>query len=165
MNMISSLIKRSPLISFFVISFALTWLGWLVPDMIYNGTLISTAITFVFIGMIAGPLLSALIVTAVTEGKAGVITLLRKFTICRVGWGWWLVALLLMPTMALAAIYLNTLYAGGCQPTRHIGEHLARYSLCTSHAPDFDYTVPVSTLLPGKKISGPKLATVHFLQG
>jgi membrane protease YdiL (CAAX protease family) len=116
MNSLGSLIKRFPLISFFVIAFSFTWLGWLVPDMIYNGTLVSTVITFGFIGLIAGPLLAALIVTAVTEGRTGVVALLRKFTIWRVGWGWWLAALLLMPAMALAALYLNTLF-GAPAPT------------------------------------------------
>jgi membrane protease YdiL (CAAX protease family) len=119
MNALSSLIKRFPLGSFFVIAFSLTWLGWLVPDMIYAGpdaTIFNIAITWAFIGLIAGPLLAAIIVTAVTDGSTGVFALLRKFTIWRAGWGWWLMALLLMPAMALAAIYLNTLF-GAPAPT------------------------------------------------
>src|SRR4051794_31505557 len=84
--------------------------------MIYTGTPISTIFTFFFIGLIAGPLIAALVVTAVTEGWSGVVPLLRKFPIWRVGWGWWLAALLLMPAMALAAIYLNVLL-GAPAPT------------------------------------------------
>jgi membrane protease YdiL (CAAX protease family) len=109
-NALTSLVRRYPLTSFFVIAFAMTWLGWIVPDLIYTGTLISTVFTWFFLLLIAGPLLSAIIVTAITDGKAGVIALLRKFTIWRVGLGWYAVALLLMPAMALAAIYLNVLF-------------------------------------------------------
>ena len=51
-----------------------------------------------------------------TSGKAGVMTLLRKFTIWNVGWGWYAVALLLTPEMFLVAIYLKV-WLGAPNPT------------------------------------------------
>jgi membrane protease YdiL (CAAX protease family) len=66
--------------------------------------------------MVPGPLLAALIVTALTSGKTGVMSLLRKFTIWRVGWGWYAVALLLGPVVGLSATYLNVWF-GAPDPT------------------------------------------------
>jgi uncharacterized protein len=116
MKAISSLIKRHPLITFFVLAYSLTWLGWTLPDKIYTGTPLTFILALPFFVMIAGPLLSAIIVTAIISGKAGVFALLRKFMIWRVGLGWYVVALLLMPAMALTAIYLNVLF-GAPAPT------------------------------------------------
>ncbi len=107
MNAIRTIVNRQPLISFFVSAFVLTWgAGW-VADAIYTGSTLSGILTLPFLLLSAGPLLAALFVTALTDGKAGVIALIRKFTIWRVGWRWWAVVLLLTPAMFLAAIYLN----------------------------------------------------------
>ena len=116
MNPIVSFIKRHPLFSFFAIAYVVAWLGWTIPDIIYTGTPLSTVFTLLFIGMVPGPLYAAIIVTAVTGGKAGVIALLRKFTIWRVGWVWWAVALLVGPVVGLTAAYLNVLF-GAPNPT------------------------------------------------
>lgn len=116
MNAIRTLIKRHPLVSFFVISYLFAWLGWTMPDILYTGTLLTTIPTLFFIALVPGPLFAAIIVTAVTGGKAGVIALLRKFTIWRVGWGWWSVALLTGPLVGLSAAYLNVWF-GAPDPT------------------------------------------------
>ena len=116
MNAIRALIKRHPLFSFFVISYGFAWLGWTVPDRLYNGSLLTGVLSLFFILMVPGPLFAALIVTAVTGGKAGVMTLLRKFTIWRVGWEWWAVALLVGPVVGLSATYLNVWF-GAPNPT------------------------------------------------
>ena len=96
MNAFSALVKRHPLTSFFVISYVFAWLGWTMPDLIYTGSLLTTIPTLFFIALVPGPLFAALIVTAVTGGKAGVMALLRKFTIWRVGW-WWAWAISMLP--------------------------------------------------------------------
>lgn len=107
MNAFRTIIHRQPLVSFFVLAFVLTWgAGW-IADAIYTGSTLSGILTLPFLVLSAGPLLSALFVTALTDGKSGVMALLRKFTIWHVGWRWWAVALLLTPAMFLVAIYLN----------------------------------------------------------
>ena len=116
MNPILSFVRRHPLFSFFVIAYLFTWLGWTVPDRLYSGTTLSGVLTLPFLLMIPGPLLGAIIVTAITGGKAGVIALLRKFTIWRVGWAWWAVALLVGPVVGLMAAYLNVWF-GAPDPT------------------------------------------------
>ena len=116
MNLIISFIKRHPLFSFFVIAYLFAWLGWTVPDRLYSGTILSGVLSLPFLLMIPGPLLGAIIVTAITGGKAGVIALLRKLTIWRVGWMWWAIALLVGPVVGLTAAYLNVWF-GAPDPT------------------------------------------------
>jgi uncharacterized protein len=116
MNGIGSLVKRYPLMVFFVLAYGFAWLGWFVPEAVDRSTTfgyIAAGLTF---PLVAGPLLSALLVTAITQGKAGVIALLRKFTLWRVGWGWWAVALLLGPAIGLSAAYVNAWF-GAPDPT------------------------------------------------
>jgi CAAX protease family protein len=96
-----ALVSRHPLIAFFAIAYALTWLGWILPGRIYAGTLLSGALALVFLLMVPGPLYAALIVTAITGGKPGVLALLRRFTIWRVGWGWFAVVLLMAPVICV----------------------------------------------------------------
>ena len=86
------------------------------PERIYSGTLLSGALATLFLLMVPGPLYAALIVTAITGGKPGVIALLKKFTIWRVGWGWFAVALLVAPVVCVTPAYLNMLF-GAPNPT------------------------------------------------
>jgi uncharacterized protein len=116
MNRIRLVVKHQPLITFFVLAYAFAWLGWTVPARLYTGTPLTTLLTLPFILMVPAPLLAAIFVTALTRGKAGVMSLLRKFTIWRVGWGWYAVALLLGPVVGLSATYLNVWF-GAPDPT------------------------------------------------
>ena len=116
MNNIRTSVNRYPLIAFFVIAYSLTWIGWIVPDRIYTGTLLSGMLALPILLLVPGPLYAALIVAAVTEGKSGVMALLRKFTIWRVGWGWFAVALLLAPVICVTPAYLN-MFFGAPNPT------------------------------------------------
>jgi membrane protease YdiL (CAAX protease family) len=116
MTSIRQLISRYPLIAFFAIAYILTWLGWTLPERIYAGTLLSGAFALPFLLMVPGPLYAALIVTAITGGKPGVVALLKKFTIWRVGWGWIAVALLTAPVIGVTPAYLNMVF-GGPNPT------------------------------------------------
>ena len=61
-----------------------------------------------------GPFLAALLVLALTEGKAGIVGLLRRMVRWRVGVGWYAVALLLPVVMAGGATLLNV--ALGAEP-------------------------------------------------
>jgi membrane protease YdiL (CAAX protease family) len=81
-----SLIGRHPLTAFFVIAFALTWVT--VPF----GTF-----------MAAGPLLGALIVLGVTEGKTGIRRLGRRMVQWRVRWPYYVAAVTVPLAVGLAA--------------------------------------------------------------
>ena len=70
-----SFIRRYPLITFFVLAYALSW--W--PAILYALDLTPQPI----VGF--GPFLAALVVLAITQGKTGVVTLLRRMVRWRVG--------------------------------------------------------------------------------
>ncbi|MCA1727863.1 MAG: CPBP family intramembrane metalloprotease [Actinobacteria bacterium] len=103
------LLACHPLTSFFILSYALTWLAWspwflseagvgLLP---YNGGNISFYVNIA--GLILGPALSAFIMTGATEGRAGVRRLLRRIVLWRVGFQWYLFVLLGIPAIMLVS--------------------------------------------------------------
>ena len=97
-----SLVRRYPLTTFFVLACALSWWPWI----LYSVGLLPTPI----VGF--GPFLAALVVLAVTEGKSGVVGLLRRMVRWRVGIQWYAVALLLPIVVILAAAALNVFLLG-----------------------------------------------------
>jgi uncharacterized protein len=95
MNSIISAIKRHPLGTFFGLAFALTW-----PAMalwLRGGGEDIPWFTF-------GPMLAALIVTALVGGGASLKTLLRRQVQWRVGLGWYAVAIGLPIALELATV-------------------------------------------------------------
>jgi membrane protease YdiL (CAAX protease family) len=101
-----SLVKRYPLTAFFVLAVVLSWWPWILYSL--------DLAPFPIVGF--GPFLAALIVLAVTEGKRGVIGLLRRMVRWRVGLQWYAVALLLPVVVTLTAAALNV-YLLGAQRT------------------------------------------------
>jgi len=95
------LIKRHPLVAFFVLAFAGAWIMFLPLLLSRNGVgllpFTLPVVPFQTIGAFAGPTLAAFIVTAATSGKAGLRQLLRQIVQWRVGVGWYLLALLGFP--------------------------------------------------------------------
>ena len=93
--------KNRPLLWFFVITFAITWglavLFFAVPDFVIRLTGKISVSNPLFILAVWAPNLAALIVSAVTAGGAGVLSLLQRFIRFRVGLVWYLLALLLLP--------------------------------------------------------------------
>lgn len=99
------LVRRHPLMSYFVFAFAGSWLvealfvlsrdgSGLLP---FNSPLdFSTATA---IATFSGPTVGALIVTALTEGREGIARLLRRIVLWRVGIVWYLVVLVGIPAI------------------------------------------------------------------
>jgi uncharacterized protein len=95
------LLARHPLIFYFIMAYAGTWLVTvpvalsangvgLLPFGIPKGSVIFVSAVWVFLG----PTLAAFIVTGATEGRAGIRCLLRRYVLWRVGLRWYLVVLL-----------------------------------------------------------------------
>src|SRR5215208_6055280 len=102
---LKGLLTRHPLVSFFALAYALTWLVWspwylskagvgLLP---YDGDTISDYLNTV--ALVLGPTLSAFIMTGVTGGRDGVRRLLRRIVLWRVGLGWYLFVLVGIPAI------------------------------------------------------------------
>ena len=114
------MLAKHPLVSFFVMAYAFSWVVWapwvlgedgagLLPIKISDsasGLLNAAAI-------LAGPTLAAFIMTAITEGRAGVRRLLGRYVLWRVGLGWWVVAALGNPILFLVAAVISRLLFGG----------------------------------------------------
>ncbi|MEZ4662690.1 MAG: type II CAAX endopeptidase family protein [Caldilineaceae bacterium] len=99
MNSLSALIKRNPFASFVILTYLFSW--W--PSLLYLWDISPVGVAAF------GPFIAALVVLAVTEGKPGLKTLLRRIVHWRVGWQWYLVALGLPILMAGIASYLTVL--------------------------------------------------------
>ncbi len=111
-NSLAQLMRRYPLSSFFILAFVLTWfweLAIVFPLHIqypWDGLLMT----------VTGPTLAAFIMAAITEGRTGVVTLLRRYVRWRVGLVWYLFALLTPPLLAFVGLLL---FAGGL-PAFHV---------------------------------------------
>jgi CAAX protease family protein len=111
MPRLSSVVKRHPLVTFFVLSYALSWWPWV----LYAFDLLPQPIA----GF--GPFLAAVLVLAITGGKAGIVRLLRRMVQWRVGLGWYAVALLLPVAIALAAAAFNVLLGARAPSAAELG--------------------------------------------
>jgi membrane protease YdiL (CAAX protease family) len=103
-----NVLVRYPLVCFFVMAYAFTWIvtspwtlgatgaGLLPVDLSVPATGLLLAA-----GIFAGPTLAAIIMTAATEGRAGVRRLLGRLVLWRVGVRWYLFALVGVPLIML----------------------------------------------------------------
>jgi membrane protease YdiL (CAAX protease family) len=112
MSYLVSVIRRHPLIAFFVLAYALAWWIWI---------LYAFGITFLGPIFALGPFLAAIIVTAFTSGKAGLKALLSRMVRWRVGLGWYAAALLLPVAVYLFAVSLNILLGASASTAEQFG--------------------------------------------
>jgi uncharacterized protein len=99
MSRISALVSRHRLATFFILAYALSWWAWILYAL---GAFPNPIASF-------GPFLAAIVVLALTEGKAGLLGLFRRMVRWRVSPGWYVVALLLPAVLAAAATVLNVM--------------------------------------------------------
>jgi membrane protease YdiL (CAAX protease family) len=102
-----SVVRRYPLIVFFVLAYVFSWWPW--P--LYAFGLSPTPI------IAFGPFLAAILVLALTTGKGGVVTLLRRMVRWRVRPVWYAVALLLPVAISGGAALLNVVVLGASAPS------------------------------------------------
>ena len=93
-----SLVKRHPIITFFVLSYAISW-----------GFLPVESVRF----LPSGPLLAALIVIPITQGLAGLKELGLRIIRWRVRWYWYAAAIGLPLAVHLAVVGLNVAVGAG----------------------------------------------------
>ena len=114
------LISGHPLVAFFVIAFAGTWIAFLPLVLAQNGLGLfpytipeigpwPPSYLFAALGALLGPTVASFTVIAITTGKAGVQQLLRRYVIWRVGFRWYLLVLVGVPLFQLmcASIFLG----------------------------------------------------------
>jgi membrane protease YdiL (CAAX protease family) len=95
------LLARHPLVFFFLIAFSFSWLMFLPGPLTYFGVLNLSPQILGLLGVtgLLGPILSGFIMTAVTEGGAGIRRWLRRIVRWRIGLRWYLFALVGLPVV------------------------------------------------------------------
>lgn len=107
------IMRRYPLVSFFVLAYAISWILW-IPVLVFHWPTFDPSThapsLYILAGIVFGPTGSAFLMTAVTQGKAGVRRLLRRFVLWRVGWQWYAAAILLIP---VTEVLISLVLPGG----------------------------------------------------
>lgn len=110
---LSGFIRSHPLIAYFILAYAGTWL--LISPLVMDAFEIidlsdGASLLFFVLSSIAGPNLAAFWVTGVLEGRAGMGRLARRIFQVRAGLQWYLIALFIFLALWLAAY--SWLYSG-----------------------------------------------------
>jgi uncharacterized protein len=102
------ILARRPLVSFFCMAYAFTWIVWSPWVLGQDGAgLLPVRIDPHLVGLLnaaailAGPTVAAFVMTWVTEGLPGVRRLLARFVLWRVGVRWYVVVLVGVPVIML----------------------------------------------------------------
>jgi CAAX protease family protein len=96
--------REHPLFFFFLMAYAFSWIT-LIPYILSVWGILPKFFNFAFdLNPFLGPTLAAFIMTSITEGKAGVLRLLRRYIQWRAGWQWYLFILLGIPALLVLGI-------------------------------------------------------------
>src|SRR5215210_9440794 len=106
---IRALLARHPLVFFFVLAYAGTWLFELPYVLSEDGSGLlpfsSPVVQWMMpVSIFMGPFLAAFVMTGATEGRAGVRRFLRRFVLWRVGFRWYLFAFVGIPVIAVLSV-------------------------------------------------------------
>jgi hypothetical protein len=106
--------KGHPLMLFFALAFAFSWVAW-APAVFLSGGNSQPQTLAALLHLLGslGPMLSAFVVSALGGGFAGIRELLGRVFRWRVGLGWWIVAVLGTPILFLLAAVACRLLFGG----------------------------------------------------
>jgi membrane protease YdiL (CAAX protease family) len=109
MSTIGTFIKRHPVPTYFALTFAISWGGFLLA--LGPGGFASTnweaeaRFPIVVLAMLAGPSVAGILLTGLVDGKAGLREVLSRLLKWRVGAGWYAVALLPAPLLSAAVLF------------------------------------------------------------
>ena len=93
MNTKKNWFEKHSLLGYFVLAYAISWTIGIPLALIAQGKVNWQIPYFVHYFYAYGPMLSALIMTALTKGKAGVADIFKRLTKWQMSLGWWMVTL------------------------------------------------------------------------
>jgi len=107
MNIVA-LIKRHPVLTYFILTFAISWGGFVIA--LGPGGFVSTDVwhagsfAFAIMAMLAGPAVAGLLMTGIIDGRAGFRQLFARLLKWHVSIGWYAFALLPAPILSMIAL-------------------------------------------------------------
>jgi membrane protease YdiL (CAAX protease family) len=104
-NRLVQLLRHHPLVSYFLLAFGFAWAYDLTVFRVLHPPSLPWGV-LLFLGLTLGPTLAAFLMTAVMQGRAGILHLLRSYVLWRVGIPWYLLVLLGVPALGLLAVLL-----------------------------------------------------------
>jgi uncharacterized protein len=110
MKTIKAFIKRYPLLTYFALTFAISWSGFLIAAGVGTGGFsvtpeqLQTLIPYAVPAMLLGPPVAGILLTGLLYGRAGLRELLSRLLMWRVGARWYAVALLTAPLLFTAVL-------------------------------------------------------------
>jgi membrane protease YdiL (CAAX protease family) len=113
MTTIKAFIKKHPVLTYFALTFAISWGGILMvigPGGILGTKEVSEGLMpFVYLATLLGPSLAGILLTGLVDGRAGFRELLSRLLRWRVGARWYAVALLTAPLLITATLFVLSL--------------------------------------------------------
>src|SRR5262245_61628205 len=103
------MIRRCPLAIYFGIAFLISWGSGLVvfiPKLIRGEVIPAMSALLLFPVLVLGVALTGITLTGIVDGKSGVLTILGRIGLWKVGAQWYAVALLTPPTLILITLLL-----------------------------------------------------------
>jgi uncharacterized protein len=103
--------RKNPVTWFYILAFGISWLGMISVVLASRGIAPFDNPYFLVLSIfyVVGPALAAVIVSRVAQGKTGVWDLLKGLIRWRVGWGWYIVAVLGPAVLFLVAQLITKL--------------------------------------------------------
>jgi uncharacterized protein len=122
MRTIRAFVKRHPLLSFYVLAFAITWGGLIMvvggpSEILGSPEKFETRFGLVLLAWLAGPSVASILMTGLLYGRAGLRGLLTRMTRWRVGARWYAVALLTAPLLSVSVLFALSLISSEYLPT------------------------------------------------
>ncbi|MDD5593896.1 MAG: CPBP family intramembrane metalloprotease [Candidatus Margulisbacteria bacterium] len=115
MKTIMASIKNHPVLTYFIIAYAISWGGilWVMAQAgfkIFSGMGVfekglQGMILVSWLSMLAGPSIAGLLMTWLADGKSGLKQLLARFLTWRVAFKWYAAALFIFPALLVIVIY------------------------------------------------------------
>jgi uncharacterized protein len=114
--------KDRPLVIYFVLAYAFSW-AFMVPVALSAQGLIGIKVPYALYYLASfGPALAAIVVTAFTQGFAGVTSLLKRLLKWRVGFRYYAFAILAPVGLFVVAVLLNRIVSGAWPDLGRLGE-------------------------------------------
>jgi membrane protease YdiL (CAAX protease family) len=106
---IKTKIKNNPVLIYFIITFAISWIGFIAavsPGGFGSANVWQTStLAFAVMAMLAGPAVSGLIMISILDGREGYRQLISRLTKWRVDIRWYAVAILTAPVLSVIVLH------------------------------------------------------------